>query len=163
MTPPRTRPRHAWSESHAPATLPLVLHLHQARETTFARIRPLLARHALTPAQFDVLATLRNAPPPYRLTPSRLRACLLITSGGLTKVMRQLEARDLVLRSQDVHDQRVKPIQLTHAGRALIEDAMTEASSVADGWLRGILSETEIATLNTLLQRLVDAPDSAPG
>lgn len=163
MTSPRKRPCHAWSESHAPDTLPLILHLHHARETAFARVRPILARHGLTPAEFDVLATLRNAPAPHRLTPSELRDCLLITSGGLTKVMRQLEARNLVSRSQDPRDQRIKPIQLTHTGRTLIERAMAEMSTAADAWLRDILDAEEIARLSILLQRLADAPEPASG
>jgi DNA-binding MarR family transcriptional regulator len=158
MTSPRKRPHHAWSESHAPDTLPLILHLHHAREITLVRARPIWARHTLTPAEFDVLAALRNAPPPYRLTPSQLQDCVLITSGGLTKVMRQLEARNLVLRSQDPHDQRVKPIRLTHAGRTLIEHVMAEVGGAADAWLRSILDAQEIATLSALLKRLADTP-----
>ncbi len=163
MTSPRKRPRHAWSESHAPDTLPLILHLHHAREMTFAHARPIWARHELTPAEFDVLATLRNAPPPYQLTPSQLQDCLLITSGGLTKVMRQLEARNLVLRSQNPRDQRVKPIRLAHAGRALIEQAMAEVSAAADVWLRSRLDAREIATLSALLKQLADTPAPSPG
>lgn len=163
MTSPRKRPRHTWSENHAPDTLPLILHLHHARDMALVRARPIWARHKLTPAEFDLLATLRNAPPPHRLTPSQLQDCLLITSGGLTKVMRQLEARKLVLRSQDPHDQRVKPIRLTHAGRMLIEHAMAEVSGAADTWLRSILDTREIATLTALLKRLADTPAPSPG
>lgn len=156
MTPPR-RPRHAWSESHAPDTLPLIMHLHHAHEMTFAHARPIWARHGLTPAEFDVLATLRNAPSPHQLTPSQLQDSVLITSGGLTKVMRQLEERTLVLRSQDPQDQRVKPIRLTHAGKALIEQAMAEVTATADAWIRSFLDTREIATLTALLERLADA------
>ncbi len=162
MTSPRKRPCHAWSESHAPDTLPLILHLHSAREMTLVRARPIWARHKLTPAEFDVLATLRNAPPPHQLTPSQLQDCLLITSGGLSKVMRQLEARTLVLRSQDPHDQRVKPIRLTPAGRVLIEQAMADVAATADAWIRSILDAQEIATLTALLQRLADAAEPHP-
>ncbi len=163
MTSPRKRPHHAWSENHAPDTLPLILHLHHAREVTLVRARPIWARHALTPAQFDVLATLRNAPAPHQLTPSQVQDSVLITSGGLTKVMRQLEARDLVLRSQDPHDQRIKPIRLTHAGRTLIEHTMAEVSATADAWLRSILDAREIATLSALLKRLADTPAPPSG
>lgn len=162
MTSPRKRSCHAWSESHAPETLPLILHLHHARETTFLHARPVWLQHGLTPAEFDVLATLRNALPPHQLTPSALRDCLLITSGGLSKVMRQLEQRNLVARSQDPHDQRVKPIRLTYAGRTLIEQAMAEVGAAADGWLRSILDAGEIATLTTLLKRLADTPAPSP-
>lgn len=156
MTSPRNRPRHAWSERHAPATLPLIMRLHRAREMTFVHARPIWARHALTPAEFDVLATLRNAPAPHQLTPSQVQDAVLITSGGLTKVMRQLEARKLVVRKVDPCDQRSKPIRLTQRGRALIERAMAEVAAAADAWLRGLLDIGEIAVLTALLERLAD-------
>lgn len=164
MNPSCKKPRHAWSESHAPDTLPMIMHLHHAREMTLARARAIWTRHGLTPAEFDVLATLRNAPSPHQLTPSRLQDSVLITSGGLTKVMRQLEARHLVLRSLDVQDQRVKPIRLTREGRRLIEHAMAEVTAATDVWIRAILDKREIATLTALLERLADAetPSSAP-
>jgi hypothetical protein len=38
--------------------------LHRAQELAFSQARALWARHGLTPAEFDVLATLRNASPP---------------------------------------------------------------------------------------------------
>ena len=121
-----TTPRHVWSESHDPEIMPLMLSLHQAQGQAFAQARAIWTKHGLTAAEFDVLATLRNAPQPHELTPSQLQASLLITSGGLTKVMRQLEARKLVTRSQHGIDQRVKPIRLALPGKRLVEKAMAE-------------------------------------
>lgn len=161
MPLPRQRPRHEWSESHAPDTLPLIMLLHHAQDAMFAHARPIWARHDLTPAEFDVLATLRNASPPYELTPSRLQDSVLITSGGLTKVMRQLEERGLAVRSQDPDDQRIKPIRLTRDGKKRIERAMAEVTATADAWVRSALNATEIDTLNTLLDKLL-ATDSGP-
>ncbi len=39
----------------------------------------------------------------------------MITSGGLTKVMRQLKARNLVTRTLQQGDQRIKPVRLTQS------------------------------------------------
>ena len=80
--------------------------------------REVFARHSLTPAEFDLLATLRRSPPPRELTPSEVQSLLFITSGGLTKVMDKLEARGLVARSRHAADQRVRPVKLTAAGSA---------------------------------------------
>jgi DNA-binding MarR family transcriptional regulator len=112
------------------------------------------ARHGLTPAEFDVLATLRRSPPPCELTPSKLRASLVITSGGLTKVMRQLEARKLVARSQQRLDQRVKPVKLSPSGKRLVEKAMAELVSVSRTAIGSAMKKRDIATLTQLLDML---------
>lgn len=161
MTPPKKMPHHEWSESHAPETMPLMLHLHRAQGLAFSQARALWARHGLTPAEFDVLATLRNAPLPHQLTPSQLQASVMITSGGLTKVMRQLEARNLVSRSQHASDQRIKPIKLTHSGKRLVERAMAELAATSDAWVRGVLDAKEIGVLTKLLGKLAEAGDAS--
>src|SRR4030066_1766598 len=161
MTPPKKTPRHEWSESHAPETMPLMLQLHRAQGLAFSQVRALWARHGLTPAEFDVLATLRNAPPPHELTPSQLQDSVMITSGGLTKVMRQLEARNLVSRSQHASDQRIKPIKLTHAGKRLVERAMAELAATSGAWVRGVLDVKEIGVLTKLLGKLAEAGDTS--
>jgi DNA-binding MarR family transcriptional regulator len=135
--------------------MPLMLNLHRAQALAFSRARSLWARHGLTPAEFDVLATLRNAPVPHELTPSQLQAAVMITSGGLTKVMRQLEARSLVSRSQHPSDQRIKPIRLAASGKRLVEKATAELATESGTWVQGILDAKEIGVLTKLLGKLV--------
>lgn len=148
--------RHEWSENHDPETMRLAFSLHRAQERAFARARAVWSRHGLTPAEFDVLATLRNAPPPHELTPSQLQASVLITSGGLTKVMRQLEARDLVMRPAPRDDLRVKPMRLRPAGKRLVEKAMAELAAASGAWVRDALSAQEIGSLTALLEKMVE-------
>lgn len=153
--------RHEWSESHDPAAMLLALSLHRAQEQAFSLARAIWSRHGLTPAEFDVLATLRNAPPPHELTPSQLRTAVMITSGGLTKVMRQLEARNLVMRPEPRADLRVKPMRLKAPGKRLVEQAMAELAAASGAWMRGILKAGEIATLTALLEKLSEAEERA--
>lgn len=153
MTNP-TRVRHEWSESHDPAVMRLALSLHRAQEQAFSLVREIWARHGLTPAEFDVLATLRNAPPPHELTPSQLQAAVMITSGGLTKVMRQLEDKGLVMRPTPTEDLRVKPMKLKPAGKRLVEKAMAELVATSGAWMRGMLTADEIGTLTALLRKM---------
>jgi DNA-binding MarR family transcriptional regulator len=143
-----------WPESVDLETTALVFALNRAREATHSLARAVWARHGLTPAEFDVLATLRRSPAPRELTPSALRASLVITSGGLTKVMCGLEARRLVARSRPRLDQRVKPVKLTSAGRHLVEKAMTELIAVSRAAIGSVLATAEIATLTGLLDKL---------
>ena len=83
-----------------------------------------LAPLGLTPAEFECLAALRAHAPPHRLTPSDLYGSMLMSSGGLTKLLRGLEARGLVLRPPSAGDGRSRPVELSPEGRALAERAM---------------------------------------
>lgn len=150
---------HQWDTAIDPATVPLFLQLHWAQARALAAMQPLLVAHGLSAAEFDVLATLRNAPAPHELTPSAIQAEVVITSGGLTKVMLQLEARELVARTVSADDQRVKPVRLTAKGKRTVEKAMKEVVAATGAWLRESLSAGEIATLTRLLGKLAE-PDA---
>lgn len=105
----------------------------QAAATIAAqRLARLLARVAaealaplgLTPAEFELLSALRAHAPPHRLTPTALYDAMLISSGGLTKLLKGLEGRGLVARPSSETDRRSRPVALTEEGRALTERAM---------------------------------------
>ena len=118
----------------------------------------MLIKYGVSFAEFDLLATLRNAEPEHTLTPSELLTHMLLTSGGLSKVMAQLESRGLIVRLCRHDDRRVKPVRLTRAGRALIEQAMAEAVSATADWLHTALQDEELAQLTRLLERLALTP-----
>lgn len=162
MTPHNRMESHRWDSALDPEVVPLFLMLQWARAASLDTMRPLLAKHGCTAAEFDVLATLRNAPAPHCLTPSQIQAEVVITSGGLTKVMLHLEERRLVQRRQQEEDMRVKPVALTEAGKALVEVAMAELVAASGQWIRGRLDGNEIATLTALLAKLA-APAATPG
>ena len=56
--------------------------------------------HALTGADFVVLAALRRSGKPYRLTPTALSRSMMVSSGGTTKRLDRLEARNLIRRDR---------------------------------------------------------------
>ncbi|WP_174875347.1 MarR family winged helix-turn-helix transcriptional regulator [Vogesella oryzae] len=154
MPPTDRMENHHWDRALDPQTVTLFLRLQWAQAESLQTMRPMLAKFDLSATEFDVLATLRNAPAPHSLTPSAIQAAVVITSGGLTKVMQQLEARALVSRQQQTQDLRVKPVTLTATGKTLIEAAMSETVANTGDWLRGRLSEEEIGQLTQLLARL---------
>lgn len=149
---------HPWDCALDPEVSPLFLHLQWAHERSLAVMRPGLRAHGLSAAEFDVLATLRNAPPPHEMTPSQIQHEMVITSGGLTKLMGQLARRGLVERPQSGDDRRIKPVRLSQAGGTLIEAAMQDLLAASGAWLRGTLAAGELAQLSQLLGRLVKAP-----
>lgn len=147
---------HQWDSSLDPEVVPLFLALQWAQSRSLEAMKPFLASHGLSMAEFDVLATLRNAPPPHAMTPKDIQDHVVITSGGLTKVMMQLESRALVERLQLQDDLRVKPVRLTAGGKALIEGSMAEMVAATGAWLRGSLAADEIRLLTTLLARIAE-------
>ena len=108
---------HPWDVSLDPHTVPVFLWLQWAHRRSLQPMQPALARYGLSSAEFDLLATLRNAEPDYTLTPSQLLEQMLLTSGGLSKVMAQLEARGLIARLCRDDDRRIKPVRLTTDGQ----------------------------------------------
>ena len=146
---------HQWDQSHAPEIVRLFLALQWAQAQSTAGMKPVLAEFGLSTAEFDVLATLRNAPAPYSLLPGEIQKAVVITSGGLTKVLYQLEARQYLRRQKSEHDQRSKPVQLTETGQNLIETAMQRMVSETEHWLKQRLTDQEIRDLWVGLGKLV--------
>ena len=83
-----------------------------------------LQAFGLIRSEFELLAALRSHAPPHRLTPSDLYDAMLMSSGGMTKLLKGLEARGLVSRPAGDGDRRSRPIELTQTGRDLVERAM---------------------------------------
>jgi len=85
------------------------------------QLEPVLAPHSLTAGELEVLAALRREGAPFRMTPTRLTATVLMTSGGMTKRLATLEGAGLVTRVPDPTDRRSRSVELTDAGRDLVE------------------------------------------
>lgn len=136
-------------------TEPMALFSRAWRVLSMARpvIGGTFARFGLDSGEFDVLATLRRAGPPYRLTPTELYKSLMITSGGLTARLRRLEQAGLVERERSDADGRSLPVALTEAGLQVVEAAVrahmaTERALLAD------LDPADLKQLIVLLRRL---------
>lgn len=118
-----------------------------------AELEPIFAAHGLTGGEFDVLAALRRAGAPYRLTPTELSTALIVTSGGMTKRLNALAERGLISRQRQRHDRRSTPVALTRAGRRVIDAALPEHANNQDRLL-GELSREQRDQLATLLEGL---------
>ena len=96
----------------------LARHLDRARRAAFAE-------HGLEVFEFDVLAALRRAGPPYELSPGQLLHQTLVGSGTMTNRLDRLEARGLVRRRPDPEDRRGVRVRLTERGQELVDAAVT--------------------------------------
>ncbi len=149
--------RQYWPESFDPQTFPLRLFLLQAQLINDARMSRVLAANDLSLVEFSALASLRRTPRPHMLTPSEMQQSMLITSGGLTKVLAQLEAKGLVTRPEHDGDRRIKPVALTAGALPLLEKLMADLRAEVDGWLARALTGGEMEQLTALLSKLAHA------
>lgn len=123
-----------------------------------AAMRAAARSHSLTEAEHEVLAALRRQGKPYELSPTTLAADLLLTSGGISNVLRRLGDRGLVRRGTGAADGRRRWVRLTPEGRRLAETAVLE-SSEAQAAILARLSDDDASRLTTILRQLaVDPP-----
>ena len=83
--------------------------------------RDVLESFELTPNDYGVLAALRGAGRPYSLNPSQLYGRLRRSSGGMTKMLKRLEASGFIERGPDPEDGRGMRVSLTARGHAVYE------------------------------------------
>jgi DNA-binding MarR family transcriptional regulator len=118
-----------------------------------AKLEPVFEAYDVNGGEFDVLASLRRAGKPYRLTPTELSKALMVTSGGMTKRLAALEARGLIRREPDPNDGRSTSVTLTREGKRLV-DAILPEHVANEERLLGELSDKERAELAGLLESL---------
>jgi DNA-binding MarR family transcriptional regulator len=108
----------------------------------------------LKPGWLDVLAALRRAGDPYRLTPTMLSVEALISTAGMTNRLDRLEQAGLVQRLPDPDDRRGILVELTGEGRELV-DAAVDAHRGLSKRLLGGLDARERDELDRLLRKLL--------
>ncbi|ATZ63980.1 MULTISPECIES: homoprotocatechuate degradation operon regulator HpaR [Acinetobacter] len=96
----------------------LTLALVQAREATKTYFRPALNEMGLTEQQWRVICTLYQYD---ELENNHLAELTCILRPSLTGIVNRMAEQNLIIKSKDLHDQRVSLIKLTQAGRNYFE------------------------------------------
>ena len=94
----------SWLEAHPDwdfSVLPPLVRLTRLSVLMTEFQEQALLPYGLTPSDYSVLAALRRSGGANRLAPSELYSVLEVSSGGMTKMIKRLEARGLVERSPD--------------------------------------------------------------
>ncbi|MDJ1159596.1 MarR family transcriptional regulator [Chelatococcus sp. SYSU_G07232] len=102
----------------------------QMHDVILKAVNRTLARHGLKYPAYAVLATLRVEGAPYRMSPSALGQTLLLTSGGLSNLLRRMEKAGHVRRMADARDGRGVIVELTERGLSLADAAMADHAAV---------------------------------
>ncbi|MFF2175637.1 MarR family winged helix-turn-helix transcriptional regulator [Lysinibacillus sp. NPDC058147] len=107
-----------------------------------------LKRFDLTTAQFDVLVQIKTYAP---LTQSQLAEKVIVTQGGMSRMLARLEKEGLIERKQNW---KTKTISLTAKGEQMIDAATPSQLQFQSSLFEEILTEEEMKTLNTLMSKL---------
>lgn len=118
------------------------------------RLAPLFADYGLQRGEFDVIATLRRAGKPYRLTPTALYESLMMSSGGMTARLDRLEKSGLIERRPNPDDRRGTLVCLTRKGLALV-DKLVSLHVDNERQVLACLTQGEQRELNRLLAKLL--------
>ena len=128
-----------------PSSMAVFARLMRAHTAASRAIEATLGRHGLNRGEFDVLASLRRAPSPHRLSPGDLARALVLSPAAMTNRVQRLEERGFVVRRPDPVDGRYGVVELTAVGKRLVDSAVTD----------------HVATLDRLLAELPGADRSA--
>ncbi|MCF8481073.1 MAG: hypothetical protein K9H25_11630 [Rhodospirillum sp.] len=155
MAEVRRRLERTWPEALAPHTRfsALVLRLAALLRDNSEHI---LRTQNLTFKEFETLAALRIHALDGPLVPSNLYDAILISSGGLTKVLKTLEHRALIKRGTDDRDTRRRPFSLTPQGRAAVDAAFSALREADKAFLGDALaSEMGLSALIGQLETIL--------
>lgn len=136
------------------APVGIVTRLARVRSHLDAALAEVFAGFDLTPADFQVLVTLRRAGAPFRMGQARLMDSLGLTSGTISVRLARLERRQVIAREPDPADKRSFTVRLTDRGLDLFDRiAPTHLSS--EDLLLSALAPDERDQLAALLRKLL--------
>jgi DNA-binding MarR family transcriptional regulator len=115
----------------------------------------LSADHDLSLNAYEALLLLVRAPE-SRMRRIDLANSLLLTAGGVTRLLDGLERCGYVAREESPTDRRVSYAVLTKAGRDKLREASKSHTRQIDELLGAAYDDRELAEIATLLDRLAD-------
>jgi len=143
-----------WPEGYSSAE-EVMLRLYHAALRHTEELQRFLEQFDLSRAEFVTMRVLRREPSPHVMTPSSLHETLVMSPGGMTKILKQLEAKGLVLRIGDSADKRRNLVQLTAEGRRKITTVQQAVRRFDGALLEQTLSGREQERLAQLLRKLL--------
>ena len=128
-----------------------------AEQVSLAVAEVYLERFSLSRQEWRILAALGEQP---RLPTKQIGRLTTLDKMNVSRAMQSLEARGIVSRSRDPEDGRERIVTLTAAGRGLYRRIVPYALA-RESDLLGVLSAAELATLDTVIDKLLAAAERA--
>lgn len=133
---------------HFSRSLPMLL--LRAREAVMRHFRAKLRRHGLTEQQWRILRALSNG---HRLEVTELARVTFLLGPSLSRILKDLEARELIERQPDPADLRRAHIAISRAGAELIVRLSPESEHIY-GAITEAFGADRMADLQRLLEEL---------
>ncbi|WP_298442887.1 MarR family winged helix-turn-helix transcriptional regulator [Gordonia sp. (in: high G+C Gram-positive bacteria)] len=118
-----------------------------------------LEQHGVTRSEFDVLGALARAGRPLRA--SEVVSTTTLSGASITKLTEALVRRGLVRRGRSPVDGRVVLLEVTDAGRGVVDQELPRRLADDEAVLAG-LSPRERETLVVLLRRVARSLEDSP-
>ncbi|HUG60723.1 MAG TPA: MarR family transcriptional regulator [Methylomirabilota bacterium] len=103
--------------------------LLQAREGLLKQLRPALKESGLTDQQWRVMSELVRV---NEISASELAAAACLRASSLSRIIKDLETRQFLLRRSHRDDLRRTMISITRRGRTVVEGVLPVAEGIAD-------------------------------
>ena len=129
-------------------TLPIALIYKKMYQETESFLRN---NYDLLHSDLDVLATLYFNE--SRLSPTELYAATVFSSGGMTKVLKKLQDRNLIKREASLTDKRSMLVCLTQDGEELAKDCLSKIAKNKEEMF-SLLSKEESENLKRILSKI---------
>jgi len=110
-------------------------------------------QHGITGIQFEAMLRVGRSPE-HRMSMSQLAEQMVLTSGGVTRLIDRLAAAGLVVRVSCPEDRRVQWTQLTDAGSEKLVAVVETHLDDLDRHFLSAMSPDELETLIPVLDRL---------
>jgi homoprotocatechuate degradation regulator HpaR len=135
-------------------SLPMLL--LRARETAMSHFRPILKAHGVTEQQWRALRVLHQA---GELTATGLAAECAILAPSMTRIIRHLSAKRLILSRRSRNDRRELKLRISAKGKRLVDRAAPEIE-MAYARMAVRMEQNHMDRLQRELERLIDVAGS---
>lgn len=109
--------------------------------------------HGMTSIEFEAMLRMGRSPE-QRMSMSQLADQMVLTSGGVTRLIDRLAAAGFVVRVSCPEDRRIQWAQLTDTGLSKIESVLETHLNDLDDHFFAAMSAEELETLLPVLDRL---------
>ncbi|WP_019555883.1 MarR family winged helix-turn-helix transcriptional regulator [Thiomicrorhabdus arctica] len=138
----------------APEMHAFILNLFLTHKRIMQYSEKIFAAHGFTTLEFDTLATLLRVADNGLMKPSEIYKNLIVSSGGITKVLKKFEELKLIIRIPDPDDKRSHWVEITPKGEAIGLEILKEIIQAHKNNLKA--TAKELQSMGDKLEKIVE-------
>ncbi len=122
----------------------------KANKVLKSKLQNILAPYGITVQQFEVMRVLKDAP---GLTAAQITSRVLSDSSTMMDILKRLTVRELIIRTPDPADRRIRRVYLTQTGEQQTEQLIALALA-HNQKVQSCCSAQELIIISRILARL---------